>query len=403
MTVSKRTLGLMGLGAGIVAVLLYVTVRPEPVAVDLHDVRVGPMTVTIDADGKTRIRDLYEVSAPISGTARRSPVEVGDRVIAGETVVAIVEPVAPSLLDARSRIQAEAAVREAEASLHVAQTELLRAQEDQRLARSQFDRTQTLMDRGVASVTQLEDAAQRLAVTTAAVEAAQARIDMARGSLERSRAALIEPTTAQNPSGGCCVRIFAPSDGVVLSVVTISERPVLAGAPLLSIGDPTDLELVVDLLSNDAVRLAPGVPAKVTRWGGDTPLDAVLNRVEPAARTKVSALGIEEQRVDAIFDLVTPLKDRPGLGDGFSVFVHIIEWQAEEVMQVPVSALFRRGDGWAVFRAIEGVAQEMPVQIGRRNTRMAQVLDGLSPGDRVIVHPSDAISAGSLIRERDTL
>ncbi|TMM51207.1 efflux RND transporter periplasmic adaptor subunit [Sulfitobacter sabulilitoris] len=403
MAVSKRTLGLMGLGAGIVAVLLYVTVRPEPVAVDLHDVRVGPMTVTIDADGKTRIRDLYEVSAPISGTARRSPVEVGDRVIAGETVVAIVEPVAPSLLDARSRIQAEAAVREAEASLHVAQTELLRAQEDQRLARSQFDRTQTLMDRGVASVTQLEDAAQRLAVTTAAVEAAQARIDMARGSLERSRAALIEPTTAQNPSGGCCVRIFAPSDGVVLSVVTISERPVLAGAPLLSIGDPTDLELVVDLLSNDAVRLAPGVPAKVTRWGGDTPLDAVLNRVEPAARTKVSALGIEEQRVDAIFDLVTPLKDRPGLGDGFSVFVHIIEWQAEEVMQVPVSALFRRGDGWAVFRAIEGVAQEMPVQIGQRNTRMAQVLDGLSPGDRVIVHPSDAISAGSLIRERDTL
>ncbi|TCP44273.1 efflux RND transporter periplasmic adaptor subunit [Rhodovulum marinum] len=405
MTLSARNIVLAGLGAALVAGLVYTAFRTDPVPVDLHSVARGPMQVTVNADGKTRIRDIYEVAAPLTGTARRSPVEVGDPVTRGETVVAIVEPTAPSLLDTRSRIQAEAAVREAQAARAQAESGLRKAEEDLAYAQSQFDRAQALVDRGVASFTRLEDATQQLAIARAARDAAASGLQMTQSALERARAALIPPEedAAGSFNGECCVAIHAPIDGTVLEVDVISERPVTIGTRLLSIGRRDDLEIVADLLSSDAVRLTPGDRAMVERWGGDTVIEARLRKIEPVARTKVSALGIEEQRVDALFDILTPPADRPGLGEGFAVFLRIVEWQDENALQVPLSALFRRDGGWAVFTVADGTATLTPVRVGRRGETTAQVLDGIAPGQRVITHPSDEVGDGTPVVDRATL
>lgn len=407
MSLKPRTIGIIVAGVAILAGLLYVAFRTDPVPVDLQEVVRAPMMVTIDADGQTRIREIYEVATPIAGTALRSPVAVGDPVAAGVTVVAMVEPVAPSLLDSRSRMQAEAAVREAEAALNVAETDLRRAAEEQTFAQMQHDRIETLVERGVSSFTALEDVAQRLAVANATVDSARARVNIAQSTLERAEAALIEPNAGSNPDGAdgveCCVRLLAPVDGVVLDVPNISERPVTAGAPLVSVGDPSDLEIVADLLSSDAVRIGPGTRAIVERWGRPEPLEAVLTRVEPSARTRISALGIEEQRVDAIFTITSPPEAREGLGDAFSVFLRIVEWEDDEVVQVPLSALFRLDSGWAVFVAEDGRAVARMVGVGRRGTRMAEVTEGLEPGERVITHPNEDISDGVTVQDRRAL
>ena len=405
MRVSLRNLILVALGAALLGGLLFAAFRTEPVPVDLQQVARGPMQVTVNADGKTRIRHIYEVAAPITGTVRRSPVEAGDRVVKDETVVAVVEPAAPTLLDTRSRVQAEAALHEAEAALRVSQSELRKAEEDLTYQQSQYDRVEELVNRGVATITRLEDASQQLAIAKAARDAAASGLDMTKSSLERARAALIAPVPEGQGSGNgdCCVRITAPIDGVVLEVDVVSERPVIMGTRLLSIGRPDDLEIVADLLSADAVRLKPGALAMVERWGGEVPLSARLRKVEPVARTKVSALGIEEQRVDALFDILTPPEDRPRLGEGFAVFLRIAEWEDAEALQVPLSALFRRDGGWAVFTANDGLAHLTPVEIGRRGETTAQVLGGLEAGARVITHPSDAVSDGAAIVDRAAL
>ncbi len=396
---------LLGLAllAALVWALIAVTFRTDPLPVDLHVVARSAMMNTIDADGVTRIRNVYEVSSPISGTALRAPVEVGDEVAGGETLVAIVQPGAPELLDTRSRVQAEAGVREAEAAFHVAESDLRKAEEDLAYAQSQYDRALRLTETGTASLTRLEDAGQRRAIAEAARDAAKSRLEMATGSVDRAQAALMAPTNGAEEDGSCCIRLTAPTDGVVLDLDMVSERPVMAGTRLLSIGDPQDLQIVADLLSRDAVRLAPGARALVERWGGPQALDARLVRIEPAARTKVSALGIEEQRVDAIFDLVSAPEARPGLGHGFSVFLRIVEWETEDVLQVPLSALFRQGDAWALFVQEGGMAELRTVEVGRRNAQMAEILSGLDAGTPVIMHPNDRIADGVPVVDREAL
>lgn len=395
-----RTILFIGLGVGLLAGFLWLTFRTEPVLVDLQEARIAPMQVTIDVDGKTRIRDIFEISAPIAGLAQRSPVAVGDQVVAGETVVAVVEPIEPSLLDARSRLQADAAIREAEAGLLVARTELASAEEQRRRAQSQFDRTQTLVSRGVLSTTQLEDASEHLAIANAAEAAALAGISMAQSSLERAQAELIEPGNERSRDDTCCVPLLAPANGRVLAIDQISARPVAAGSRLVTIGDPTELEIVADILSVDAVRLDVGALALVERWGGPQPLQARLVRVEPAARTEVSALGIEEQRVDTVFEITSPLEERGGLGDGFSVYLRVVEWQGDAVLQVPLSATFRVGESWGVFTVEDGVATERSVALGWRNARTVEVLSGLEAGAMVVTHPSDDLTEGSPVRQR---
>lgn len=398
-----KTLIVGGLAVVGIGALVIWGFRPDPVPVDLADVTRGELILTINADGKTRIRDVFQIASPIFGRAQRSPVSVGDRVIAGKTVVAVVRPAAPALLDARVRARAAAAVVEAEAALRVAMSQVRHTEEDLTYATAQLARTAELVNRGVATQSRLEDATQLHVTKDAALEAAQSSQAMAAGALARARAALIEPDPENPADGNCCIELHAPTDGVVLSVASVSERPVTMGTPLLTVGRPDDLEIFADLLSSDAVRVLPGSRAIIERWGGDKKLEAVLRKIEPSARTKISALGIEEQRVDVLFDLLSPPDERQGLGDGFAVFVRVVEWRAADVAQVPLSALFRSDDKWHAFQVQDGVAERIEVTVGRRNSHTAQVLSGLDVGDTVVTHPSDRVHDGIDVIDRAEL
>ncbi|WP_417248370.1 efflux RND transporter periplasmic adaptor subunit [Celeribacter sp.] len=384
----------------LVGALVFIGFRPHPIAVDVAEVTRGPMVVTINADGKTRIRNIYEVSAPISGTALRTPVEEGDSVVAGETVVARIEPVAPALLDTRTTGQLEAAVREAEAAYRLSKAQLRQAEEEMAFARREVERTQELVERGVASQTTLENAQQALSLRLAALDAAASGVDMSASSLARAKAAL-------GVNGGevdtRSVEILAPASGTVLEIAQESEHSVAVGAPLLTIGDVNDLEIAAELLSSDAVGLQIGAHAIVERWGGEEDLEARLVSLAPRAQTKVSSLGIEEQRVSAVFDLVTPSAEREGLGHQYAVFLRVVTWEAEDALRLPLSALFRDGEGWAVFVKDGNVARQVGIEIGVRSDDMVEVLSGLEDGDEVIVHPSDDITDGAAVIDRNSL
>jgi HlyD family secretion protein len=391
-------------GTLVIAGIVY-AFRPQPVPVDLAEVTVGPLEVTIEAEGRTRMRDTYQVFAPITGFALRSPVEVGDPVHEAETVIASIRPAEPGLLDARARQQAEAAVTEAEAALRLAEINITRAVADLDYARSQYERTRALAERGTIAQRMLDDAALLHETREAALEAARSERDMHEATLARMRAQLIGPAAQVDGdgTGACCAEITAPITGVVLDVTEVSARLVQAGEPLVEIGRPEDLEIEVELLSSDAVRVPSGAEAYVERWGGEAVLAAQVRRIEPSAFTRVSALGIEEQRVRVILDFLAAREERPRLGNAYRVFLRIVEWREEAVVQVPVSALFRTGDAWTVFRVVDGRAEPATVVIGRRNQAQAQVISGLEPGDRVISHPSDRVEAGVRVADRAAL
>ncbi len=381
-------LGLLLLGA------LVWALWPQPQMVDLATVTRGPMQGTILAQGVTRVREPYAITAPITGTATRSPVEVGDAVSAGASVVAVIQPADPALMDARTRAQAEAAVDEAHAALALAETNLRQAETGLAHAETQLERSRALAERGIIAQRILEDieAAHQTAEQTRA--AAVSQLELNRATLIRAQAQLLGPQALFDPAaepGECCVRILAPQTGIVLAVTDQSARLVQAGSPLLTIGNLDEMEIELDLLSTDAVRVPQGALAQIERWGGEGELTARLRRIDPAAFTRVSALGIEEQRVRLRLDLLTPPADRPGLGEGFRVHVRLIIWEEASVLQVPQAALFRQGAGWAVFVEDQGRARLQPVRIGREAAGQAEVLDGLTDGDRVVLYPSTAM------------
>jgi len=380
--------------------------QPEYVPVDLATVTRGPLEVTVNGDGMTRIKDVFEVSAPVSGQVLRSPVKVGDTVQEGTTVVARIEPGEPAFLDERARAQAAAAVAQARAALVLSEANLRAAEADMNNAQRQFDRIFALHERGTASDSQLEQAEVALDLAAAQFDSALANRAMRESELAAAEAVLIEPGAkghSVDEGGECCITLRAPVSGQVLSVTNESARMVAAGTPLLTIGTPNDLEITVDLLSTDAVRIAPGARAYVERWGGEEALEAVVRKIEPAGFTKVSALGIEEQRVRVLLDFTTPTEARPTLGHNFRVYLRIITWQGEDVRLVPISALFREAGDWAVFALDGETARLTPVTIGRRNTEFAEVLAGLDESDRVITHPSDRVDDGILVVDRETL
>lgn len=393
-----RTLLVTVILLAVAAALGWTAFRQEPVPVDLARVTRGDLLLTVEVDGRTRIREVYDVVAPMSGMARRAPVRVGDPVVKNETLVATVDPAVSGLLDERTRLQALAAVREAEASLHVAETQVREAEEQLGQAQDENSRVEALVARGVMPERQLEDSRRTLAIREAAAARARASLQLAEGTLERSRAALIEPGGAEEDREA--MRLFAPADGRVLSIEVVSAQPVAAGTPLLSIGDPADLEIVADLLSTDAVRLPSGAEAVVDRWGGDSSLAARLRTIEPAARTEISALGLEEQRVDAVFDITSPPEERRGLGAGFAVRLEIVRERLENVVLVPLSALFRVGEEWHVYVVIDAAATDRSVRIGKRNASHAQILSGLQAGEEIILYPGDNVEEGARVRPR---
>lgn len=400
-TIVIGALVLAGIGAA-----GYELTRPQVVPVDIAKVEVGNLEVTVNADGMTRIKDVYEVSAPVSGQVLRSPVQIGEAVVADDTIVARIEPGEPAFLDERARAQAEAAVAQAEAAQLLAEANLRAAEADLDNAQRQFDRIFALHERDAASDAQLEQSEVALDVAAAQFDSARATQRMRDSELAAARAVLVEPSGNSHPdadAANCCISLTAPVSGQVLSIENESARTVAAGTPLLTIGPKNDLEITVDLLSTDAVRIAPGAGAYVERWGGDSTLMAKVTEIEPAAFTKVSALGIEEQRVKVLLDFVTPAEDRPTLGHNFRVYLRIVEWHGSDVLTLPISALFRENGDWAVFTVADGVAHLTPVEIGKRNTDIAQVLGGLSDGDVVITHPSDRVSEGVQVVDRTTL
>lgn len=395
--------------AGIVVIALVFAFMPQPVPADMARIERGPLAVTVDEEGQTRVRDVYTVSAPVAGRVLRIEAEAGDPVTEDVTVVATIQPTDPSFLDARSRTQAEAAAKAAEAARTLADADVDRAQAELDFARSELERARRLAERGNVSQATLDRARLDMRTRAARLEEAKAALRMREFELENARALLIQPGEEPDAEGagdgsggaGCCVPVRSPVTGRVLRVIQESEGVVAAGAPLIEVGDPTDLEIVTDLLSEDAVRVSEGDEVAIEDWGGEQVLSGVVRRVEPFGFTKVSALGIEEQRVNVIIDFAGDAAARAELGHGFRLDTRIFVWRAEDVLKVPVSALFRHGGDWAVFRVVDGEAVLTPIGIGRRNPLEAQVTEGLEEGDRVVVHPSDRVVDGVSVTPRD--
>jgi HlyD family secretion protein len=373
---------------------------PQPIPVDLATVERGPMAVTVDDEARTRVRHVYTVSAPVAGKVLRSPRHVGDEVIADETIVAVIEPVEPSLLDVRSREEFTAALSASEAAVTLAEHEVERATAALAFAESERERAEALAGSAVIAEAALDRARVEVETQAHALASAKAQLDVRRGERASLAARLAVPGETVGPTQSAwSVELLAPASGRILRIVQESEAVVPAGTPLIEIGDPIDLEIVADLLSTDAVQVDVDSPVVIDGWGGP-PISGRVERVDPSGFVKVSALGIEEQRVRTIVDLIDPQEAWSRLGHDFRVIVHVTVWSADDAVTVPVSALFRAGEDWAVFRVESGRARMTPVEVGRRNERQAEIHSGLSSGDEVVLHPSDGISDGSEVAER---
>jgi HlyD family secretion protein len=378
-------------GLLILAALIWAFV-PKPVEVEVARVTRGPLRVTVDHEGKTRIKERYVVSAPLGGWLRRIPWKAGDTVEAGKTLVAVIEPSDPALLDARTIAQAEAAVRAATAAREQSTANLDRARAAEALAQADLKRARTLIAQGAVSQQDFDAAEERARAAVESVKAAQFSSQVAAFELEQAKAALlrVRPGSADATEAGS-FDIVSPVSGRVLRVLQESATAVTPGQPLIELGDPADLEIVVDVLSSDAVKVRPGAKMLLEHWGGEQPLTGRVRLVEPAGFLKVSALGVEEQRVNVIGDFVDPPERWHSLGDAFRVEASIVIWEGQNVLQVPSSALFRSDDGWAVFQVADGRARVRAVRIGQNNGLAAEVLEGLHERDAVIVHPGDKV------------
>ncbi|MCG8588015.1 MAG: HlyD family efflux transporter periplasmic adaptor subunit [Proteobacteria bacterium] len=374
---------------------------PQPLAVDLLTVSPGPMVVTVGDEGETRVTDVFVVSAPIAGRARRIEVDPGDLAVANETLLAEIEPSDPLLLDPRSEAQARAQLSAAESAETAARAEVEKAGAELEFSRSELERARELASNGALSDRDLEAAEQLHKSSLAAFSMARATLQVRTYELERARAELMSPADAESRRKDCeCISILSPIDGRVLRVLRESEGVVAAGDPLIEIGDPGRLEVVVDLLSTDAVRVRPGQSALLENWGGDGALRARVRRVEPFGFTKVSALGIEEQRVNVVLDIVSPRADWRRLAHGYQVDVRIVLWENDGVIGVPLTALFRSGDGWALFVSESDRAVLRAVQVGHRTDRDAEIVEGLMEGEEIVVYPGEEVEEGARLARR---
>jgi HlyD family secretion protein len=386
------------LAAGAVLVVVF---RPQAVPVDVAEVTRGPMQVTVEDDGQTRIRERYTISAPLAGQLQRIVLDPGDPVTANETLLAVIDPTDPALLDVRARAEAEARVSTAEAALARAEVVLERADVAYNFAVRERQRATEAASSGAAGAGELDEATMLFETAQQDARSAEFARDIARFELEQARAALVRTqpngATAGEQAG---FQIVAPVSGVVLRLFQESTAVVAAGTPLLEVGDPSDLEIVVDVLSTDAVRIEPGDEAVIERWGGGEPLRGAVRLVEPAAVTKISSLGVDEQRVNVIIDLLSPPDERASLGDAYRVEAAIVLWESPDALRVPAGALFHKDGQWRVFLLRDGRAVERPVEIGRRTGSTAQVLDGLEQGDIVVAYPSDRVRDGARVAPR---
>ena len=387
----RRTVWLAIVAVAIAAVVW--AMRPRPIAVETAPVTRGPLTATVGGEGRTRVKDLFVVSAPVDGQLQRLSLQAGDAVTA-DTAIARIQPIAPRPLDARSRAEARATVEVARAAIARAEASEQEASVAVDHADSLLATSQKLAQNRAVPAAEAEHAGHESGIRHHAHEAASAAVREARAELARANAAVIPTTTP----GDAPVAVASPVAGQVLRVLRESAGPLAAGTPLIEVGDVTCLEIRADLLSSDAAAVRVGAAATITSWGGPRPLAARVRRVEPAAFTKVSALGLEEQRVHVVLDLVDPLP--PGLGHDYRVDLAIVTWSGNDVLRVPSRALFRSGARWAVFALRDGRARETLVDLGETDGTLTAVTRGLTDGDVVIAQPTDAIMDGTRVSGR---
>ena len=393
----RKTLLRLLLALGLIA-LLALGFRPRPHLVDGAMVFRGPMARTIEEEGKTRVAQRYLISAPLAGQVRRIQLEAGDEVAAGQ-VVAVLDAVAAPTLDARRFAEARARVAAADAALAAARKEAEAAAAAARYASAEENRRRELGRAGYLSASEVESIRAEAARSRALQRAADYRIQTLHHELEAARTALAY-AGRQDPRASGRIELRAPVAGRVLKRYFESSQVVEAGMPILELGDPASLEVEVDVLSADAVRLRPGMPVQFERWGETEPLQGRVRRIEPGGFTKISALGVEEQRVLVIVDFTSPTADWQRLGDAYRVNARFILWAADEVLRVPTSALFRHRQGWAAFVVEDRRARLRPVNIGQQGGAFSEVHDGLTEGSTVIVHPGRDLADGDRVRLR---
>lgn len=375
------------LGAAVLVALIIIGFIPRPIPVEITRVTQGKLRATVNEEGKTRIKQRYVLSAPVTGHLRRIPFKAGAEVAAGKTVVAVIDPVAPAMLDARNRALAEARRDTAAANLD-------RAREQQRFAASELKRVEKLFVEKSISQQDQENAQWR------EISAAK-ELTAAESSLRQAEAELKEfPVVGGGTTNvvRAPVEVTSPTSGRILHVFEESTRVVAAGTALLDVGDPADLEAVIEVLSRDGAGIPPGAKVELEQWGGGEVLQAKVRLVEPAAFLKISALGVEEQRVNVVVDFVTPYEQRRNLGDNFRVEARIVIWESDNTLKLPAGALFRRGQNWAAFVLANGRAELRRVQVGRTSGIEMQILDGLKDGEEVILYPGDRVKAGQRVR-----
>lgn len=398
--ISLKKIWPVAVGLAVVGAIVYAFL-PAPADVDVATVTRGLLRVTVDHEGKTRIKEKYVVSAPLAGRLLRVDIHPGDAVTARKTVLTAIEPADPALLDPRARAEADARVKAAEARQKQALARVERDKQAHELASHEYERAKALLATRAMSQEDYDRAEHRERVAHEELRVAQFLVLIADFELEQARAALLrtQPRDGTSPDAWR-FEILSPIDGKVLRVFQESATIVTPGTRLLEVGDPADLECEIDVLSTDAVKIVPGATVLLEQWGGEQPLLARVRVVEPAGFMKLSALGVEEQRVWVIADFIDPPARRKTLGDGYRVEARIVVWERENVLKAPAGALFRHAEGWAVFLAVNGRARLQPVRVGKNNGLEAEVLEGLQVGDAVILHPGDRIKDGTGIVPR---
>ena len=386
------------IGAAAVAIGggIFWAFRPSPVAADFAEVQRGRLEVAVEEEGRTRVRERYVVSAPVPGRMERIELEPGDAVSARKTVVARFHPTDPALLDVRTRSELEARVRAAESAAGSARAERDRVDADLAFARSELKRFRTLVEERVLAQRELEAAERQVQSLERTRQAADFNVRTAQHQLEVARAGLTQTRGGRT----AVIPLYSPIDGVILRRLQESEAVVPIGQPLLEVGRLEDLEIITDLLSSAAVKVAPGHPVSIEQWGGAGALRGRVRRIEPSGFTKISALGVEEQRVWVVIDFDEPRERWKSIGDGYRVEVRIIVWHKDDVVKVPASSLFRHDGNWAVYKVQDGVAVRQAIEVGRQNGLEAEVLNGLTAGQSIIVYPSDAIADGVKVVSR---
>ena len=372
--------------------------RTQPVLVETVAAKRAPLIITIEEEGRTRVIDRYIISAPVDGVACRLHLNVGDTVEQGQVLLAIT-PRESQVLDPRSRAQAQAKVSAAKSTLRAAEEQARAATAAAKLASNEMKRLSPLLEKALISREAFDKVKTEAQTSSANKRSADFNVDVAKYELQAAQTMFAYSASTTNEPAER-VPVLSPITGKILKVKRQCKGPVRTGEELLEVGDPAALEIEVDVLSADAVKIKQGMKVLLDRWGGDQPLEAVVRLIEPIGFTKISALGVEEQRVLIISNFTSPHDLWQRIGDGYRVEAKFILWQDDDVLQIPASSLFRYKDGWAVFVAKDGYAQRREVSLGQRNGLTAQVLEGIKTGELVINHPSDDVENDSKIAQR---